>query len=71
MSIRRSKTPFNGSEIIMYSVPLSNGVREGRPSRNSTRLLDGGKKSVHQQFVLNPDNTERLMMELILTRKLE
>ena len=69
MSIRQSKEPFDGSEIIMSSLPLANGVREARPSRNQTRLVDDGKKIIHQQFAINPDNTERLIFELILTKK--
>ena len=69
MSIRQSKAPFDGIEIVMFSMPLPNGGHEARPSRNSTRMLDGGRKIVHQQYAVNPDNTERLMMELILTKK--
>jgi hypothetical protein len=69
MSIRQSKEPFDGSEIILASVPMANGVRETRPSRSTTRLADGGRKIIHQQSAINPDKTERLMMELILIRK--
>jgi hypothetical protein len=68
MSIRQSRGPFDGNEIVMYSVPLANGVREARPSRNTTHLAEGGRKIIHQQYATNPDNTERLMMELILTK---
>jgi len=69
MSIRQSRGPFDGSQIIMFSLPLVNGVREARPSRNTTRLVNGGQKIIHQQYAINPDNTERLMMELILTKR--
>ncbi len=69
MSIRQSKDRFDGHEIIMSSFPMAGGVREARPSRNRTRLVDDGRKIIHQQFAINPDDTERLMMELILTKK--
>lgn len=51
MSIRQSREPFDGSQIVMYSVPLVNGVREARPSRNTTHLAEGGRKIIHQQYV--------------------
>jgi hypothetical protein len=69
MSIRQSKEAFNGEEIRLFSQPLATGSREARPSHTSTRLEDGGRKIVHQQFAINPDNSERLMMELIMTKK--
>jgi hypothetical protein len=69
MSIRQSKEPFNGSEIMLSSLPTANGVREARLSKNVTVLTDDGKKIVHKQFAIEADNSERLMFELILTRK--
>lgn len=69
MSIRQSKDPFDGTQIIMSSFPIPGGVREERLSRNVTHLLEDGHKILHQQYAINPDNTERLVMELILTRK--
>jgi hypothetical protein len=69
MSIRQSKEPFNGSEIGLASMPTASGVREARLSRNATHLAENGNKIIHQQYAINPDNTERLMFELILTKK--
>ena len=69
MSIRQSKEPFDGEKIILFSAPLAGGVREERPSRDVTRLTDGGRKIIHQQFAVNVDQSERLMLELILTLK--
>lgn len=69
MSIRQSKVPFDGNEIVLFSVPLTNGVREARPSRDVTRLTDNDRKIIHQQYAINPDKTERLMLELILTQR--
>jgi hypothetical protein len=53
----------------MASFPIPGVVREERLSRNVTHLLDDGHKILHQQYAINADNTERLVMELILTRK--
>ena len=69
MSIRQSQEPFDGNEIILFSVPLAGGVREARPSRDVTRLTDNDRKIIHQQFAVKPDHTERLMLELIMTKK--
>lgn len=69
MSIRQSRDPFDGNQIIMSSMPVAGNVREARPSRNVTHLEDNGRKIVHQQYAINSDNTERLMLELILTKK--
>jgi hypothetical protein len=71
MSIRRSKERFNGSEIVLFSVPLGDGEREGRPSRDVTRLANNGRKIVHQQYAINPDSTELLKLELIMTKRSE
>ena len=34
-----------------------------------TRLEDDGRKIVHRQYNLSGDGKERLVMELVLTRK--
>ncbi len=69
MSIRQSRDLFDGNQIIMSSLPVAGSVREARPSRNVTHLEDNGRKIVHQQYAINPDNSERVMLELILTKK--
>ena len=38
-------------------------------SRTVTRLEDDGRKIVHRQYAIDADSKERLVMELILTRK--
>jgi Protein of unknown function (DUF1579) len=69
LSIRQSQEPFDGTNIVMSSVALAGGTREARPSRNRTHLEDNGRKIVHDQYATDTNNTERLMMELILTKK--
>jgi hypothetical protein len=68
MSLRQSKEKFNGEEIVLYSKSLKEGAKE-RSSRTVTRLEDGDRKIVHRQYNLSQSGQERLVMELILTRK--
>jgi hypothetical protein len=67
MSFRQSEGKFDGTEIVLYGKGL--GGREERRSRTVTRLEDGGKRVVHKQYNPGPDGRERLLMELVLTRK--
>lgn len=69
MSVRQSREPFNGKEIVLYSKSLEQGGREGRRTRTVTDLEDDGRRLVHRQYVPGPGGKERLMMELIMTRK--
>jgi len=70
MSIRQSDDTFDGKEIVLYSRSLNNATTQ--PSRRShtvTLLEDNGNKIVHRQYVPSPDGSERLVMELIMTRR--
>jgi hypothetical protein len=69
MSLRRSQERFNGKEIVLYSRSLADGGKEARRSRTVTRLEDEGRKIVHRQYAISADGKERLVMELLLTRK--
>jgi uncharacterized protein DUF1579 len=68
MSLRQSREPFNGTEIVLYSQTLGD-TKEARRSRTVTHLEENGGKIVHRQYALTPDGKERLMMELLMTRK--
>jgi len=68
-SIRQSREPFDGKQIILYSVDLSGSHGQEHSSRTVTTLEDGGKKLIHRQFNATPDGKERVLSELILTRK--
>jgi hypothetical protein len=70
MSFRQSKDKFNGEEIVLESQALGD-AKEGRHSRTVTRLEDNGNKIVHRQFGTGADGNERLVMELVMTRKPE
>jgi hypothetical protein len=68
MSFRQGKERFNGEEIILYSQALGEGT-DARRSRTNTRLEEDGARIVHRQHNLAADGTERLIMELVMTRK--
>jgi hypothetical protein len=69
MSLRQSEDKFDGEQIVLFAKGL--GTEEARKSRTVTRLEDEGRKIVHRQYTPTPDGKERLMMELVLTRKAE
>lgn len=70
MSARAGKGPFDGKEIVLFSKSFGDDAKgPARSSRTVTRLEDDGKKIVHRQYAIAPDGSERLMMELIMTRK--
>jgi hypothetical protein len=69
MSFRQGEERFDGEQIVLHAKEL--GGAEGRKSRTVTRLEDGGKKIVHRQYGTGADGKDRLVMELVLTRKPE
>lgn len=70
VSLRRSELPFDGELIVLASRSLGDAAGpETRSTRTVTRLLDGDRRIVHQQFALAPGADDRLMMELVMTRR--
>jgi hypothetical protein len=67
MSHRKSKEKFDGKEIVLFAAALDGA--EARQSRTVTRVEDDGKKIVHKQYNPSPDGKERLLIELVLTKK--
>lgn len=67
MSFRQGAEKFDGEQIVLHAKEL--GGAEGRASRTVTRLEDGGNKIVHRQYGVGADGKDRLVMELVLTRK--
>lgn len=69
MSFRRSKDRFDGKRIVLHGAALGE-AKEERASRTVTTLEDDGKKIVHRQYTRGRDDKEeRLVMELVMTRK--
>jgi hypothetical protein len=70
MSVRKSKDKFDGSKIVLYSRSLDDTAKDARRSRTVTELTNEGNQIVHRQYAIADDGTERLMMELIMSRQL-
>jgi hypothetical protein len=68
MSFRQGREKFDGKRIVLFSDSLGSDPG-GRRSRTVTELSDDGNKIVHRQFNLAGDGPERLVMELVMTRK--
>jgi hypothetical protein len=69
MSLRQSREKFDGNEIVLYSAGLGEDGAGPPRSRTVTRLEDEGRKIVHRQYATLAEGKERLMMELVMTRK--
>jgi len=69
MSARQSREPFDGTRIVLYSIALDPQAKESRRSKTISQLEDNGRKLIHRQYALGSGGEERLVMELILTRK--
>lgn len=67
MSFRQAEGKFDGEQIVLSGKELDG--KEGRRSKTVTKIEVEGKKIVHRQYSLGPDNAERLVMELVLTKK--
>ena len=67
MSLRQSEDKFDGEQVVLFSKEV--GGKEGRRSKTVTRLEDDGRKIVHRQYAVEPGAPDRLVMELVLTRK--
>ncbi|HTY43481.1 MAG TPA: DUF1579 family protein [Thermoanaerobaculia bacterium] len=68
-SVRQSKEPFDGKQIVLYSVSLAGSHGQEHTSRTVSFLEDGGKRLVHRQYNADASGNEKVLMELILTRK--
>jgi Protein of unknown function (DUF1579) len=69
MSMRQSKDKFNGEEIVLYSKSLNDGGKAQRVSRTVTKWDLSGSMLVHRQYNLGQDGSQRLVMELLMTKK--
>jgi hypothetical protein len=69
MSARQSREPFDGEKIVLYSLVLEPNGKETRRSKTVSHLDQNGRRLLHRQYALGTGGEERLMMELIMTRK--
>ena len=68
ISIRQSADPFDGKTLVLHSRQLSPSKLDRPESITESRLEGDGKKILHRQYVVEPDNKKRVIMELTLTR---
>ena len=68
MSMRQSREPFDGKEIVLYGRSLDDDPKAPSRSRTVTRLEDDGKKILHRAYIIDSDGQEKLFMELVMTR---
>lgn len=68
MSMRQSETPATTDELVLHSKSLDPSPT-ARHTRTVTKVEAGGARILHRQYSPNPDGSERLVMELVLTRK--
>ena len=69
MSARQSREPFDDTRIVLYSLALDPQAKETRRSKTISQLEDHGRKLIHRQYALGSGGDERLVMELVMTRK--
>ena len=68
-SIRQSKEPFDGKQIVLYSVSLGGSHGQEHTSRTVSYLEDDGNRLIHRQYNADANGAEKVLMELILTKK--
>ncbi len=68
MSIRQSDGTFDGKNIALYATPLDPD-RPGRHTVARAHLEENGRVLVHRHFLIDDSGSERMMIELRLTRK--
>jgi hypothetical protein len=69
MSLRASREPFDGTEIVLYGALLGDNGPALPRSRTVSRLEDGDRRLVHRQYATGADGKDRLVMELVMTRR--
>ncbi len=68
MSFRKSESPFDGKQIVLFGADLG-AEKPARRSKTVTTIDEGGAKIVHRQYAVPAEGPERLVMELAMTRR--
>lgn len=69
-SPRKSAEPFDGSKITLAGAAVGEAPSAGgRKSRTVSVLEEGNTRLVHRQWSINPDGSERLVMQMEMTRR--
>ncbi len=70
VSLRQSPAPFDGKEIVLVGRSLDEGkAPPSSTSRTVSVIEPGNNRIVHRQYVSRAPAKERLIMELVMTRK--
>ncbi len=70
MSFRQGADKFDGKQIVLVGKALGEAPKDGtRVSRTTTTLEDGANRITHRQVAVEADGTERLVMQLVMTRR--
>jgi hypothetical protein len=68
MSIRQSDGTFDGKNIVLWDTPLTPD-HPGRKTVARAHLEEDGRVLVHRHFLIDDKGSERMMIELRMTRK--
>jgi hypothetical protein len=69
ISMRQADEKFDGHEIHLVGKVLGEEGKTARRSHTISRIEDDNGKITHKQFTAGPDGKDRLVMELVMTRK--
>jgi hypothetical protein len=70
MSFRQGEEKFDGKTVRLVGRNLGEAPKDGgRVSRTTTTLDADNNRVVHRQVSVEADGTERLVMQLVLTRR--
>ena len=68
MSIRQSDGTFDNKNIVLWATALDPD-RPGRKTVARAHLEDNGNLLLHRHYAIAPDGSERMMIELRMTKK--
>lgn len=69
---RQSREPLKDGQVSLFSQPLdpeSSPQGAHQQSRALARLEDGGQRIIHQQYTVDADGNEHLVLELRMERR--
>ncbi len=68
-SVRQSDEPFDGKQITLSGKAVGDPGPNARQSKTISLLQDGGRTLLHRQWSVSPDGGERLVMQMVMTRR--
>ncbi len=68
-SVRHSEEAFDGTKITLVGASIGPPAANARRSRTVSVLEDNDRRLIHRQFSINPDGSERPVMQMEMTRR--